>query len=58
MNAKLKTLLKVVAIVAVPGAGIYFLARTILRDLDERREFREYISKTYGEKSNYVDRYQ
>jgi hypothetical protein len=58
VNSTLKTILKVAAVVAVPGMGIYLLARTILRDLDEKREFREYINKTYGEGSNYVDRYQ
>jgi hypothetical protein len=58
MNSTLKTILKIAAVVVVPGMGVFLLARTILRDLDERREFREYINKTYGEGSNYVDRYQ
>ena len=58
MNAKLKTLLKVAAAIVIPGAGIYLVATAIMKDVEERKEFREYIRKTYGEDSEYVDRYQ
>lgn len=61
MDAKLKTLLKVMAIAVVPGACVVWLAsligKEILRNTEERREFRAYILKTYGEDSTYVDRY-
>jgi hypothetical protein len=58
VNSKLKTLLKVTAIAVVPGLGVLWLARTILRDLNDRQEFRAYIRKTYGKDSKYVDHYQ
>jgi hypothetical protein len=53
VNAKLKTLLKVAVIVAVPGAAIYLIAKKILEDVAERQEFREYVRRTYGEGSKY-----
>lgn len=56
MNATLKTVLKVTAAVVVPGGVILLLANAILRD-SEKRAFKDYIRKTYGEASNYVDTY-
>ncbi len=49
MNPTLKTILKVAAIVLVPGAAIYFVTKAII-DLSNKKEFRDYIRKTYGGK--------
>jgi len=52
----LKTILKIAAVAVVPGAGVYYLVRSILKEL-ERAEFRAHIRRTYGEGSKYEDRY-
>ena len=61
VNAKLKTALKVAAIAIVPGLGVLWLAtkigNEIVREAEERKEFKAYILKTYGKDSEYVDRY-
>lgn len=56
MNSTLKTVLKVTAAVVIPGGAIYLVASMLLKD-SEKRAFKEYIRKTYGEASNYVDTY-
>jgi hypothetical protein len=56
MNSTLKTALKIAAAVIIPGAAIFLLATLIMKE-SERREFKEYLRKTYGEASKYVDNY-
>jgi hypothetical protein len=53
MNSTLKSILKVTAIVVVPGMTILWMANRIAKDLNERQEFREYIRKNYGKGSKY-----
>lgn len=56
MNSKLKTLLKVAAAAVVPGALVFLVLDALVKD-SERKEFRKYVHKTYGEGSKYVDNY-
>jgi hypothetical protein len=52
MNATLKTILKIAAAVVIPGAGIYFVLKTVA-EAAQKQEFRNYIRKTYGKGSWY-----
>ena len=56
MNSTLKTILKVTAAVVIPGGAIYLVASILLKD-SEKKAFKDYIRKTYGEASSYVDTY-
>ena len=60
MNDRLKTILKVAAAVAIPGAGLYFGIKWLAKEI-ETQEFRTYVRKTYGKGSKFeydnVDRY-
>jgi hypothetical protein len=54
MDATLKTLLKITAALVIPG-GMAILIISELFKASDRREFKNYVRKTYGEGSNYVD---
>jgi hypothetical protein len=54
VNDRLKTILKVAAAVAIPGAGIYFGIKWLAQEV-ETHEFREYVRKTYGKGSKYEE---
>lgn len=54
MNDRLKTILKVAAAVAIPGAGLYFGIKWLAKEI-ETQEFRTYVRKTYGKGSKYED---
>ena len=52
MNDRLKTILKVAAAVAIPGAGLYLAAKWLGKEIDNA-DFREYVRKTYGKGSKF-----
>ena len=52
MNDRLKTILKVAAAVAIPGAGIYFGLKWFAKEIEDV-EFRNYVRKTYGKGSKF-----
>ncbi len=56
MNHTLKTILWIGAIIVVPGLGVALLAKKIYTETDENSKFKEYVRKTYGKASNYVER--
>ena len=56
MNRVLKDLLWVGAVIVVPGLGIALLIKHFASDVSERRKFQEYVKKTYGKASSYVER--
>ena len=52
MNDRLKTVLKLAAAVAIPGAGLYFGIKWLAKEIDQQ-EFRKYVQKTYGKGSKF-----
>lgn len=47
MDSRWKMALKVAAAIIIPGAGIILVVKALI-DANEKREFRDYIQKTYG----------
>lgn len=56
MNRTLKDLLWIGAVIVVPGLGMFLLAKKVWHDVDEKEQFKQYVRKTYGKASNYVER--
>jgi len=56
VNRVLKDLLWVGAVIVVPGLGLALMVKYFASDASERRKFQEYVKKTYGKESNYVER--
>lgn len=56
MNQTLKAALLVGAVIVIPGMGLFLLAKAAWKEIDEREKFRQYVKKTYGKESSYVER--
>jgi hypothetical protein len=56
VERRLKDALWVGAVVVIPGAWAFWLIKKILKDVDEKAAFREYVHRTYGYGSRYQDK--
>jgi hypothetical protein len=56
VNKVLRDLLWVGAVIVVPGLGLALLIKALASDASEKQKFREYVKKTYGKYSEYVER--
>jgi hypothetical protein len=56
VNKVLRDLLWVGAVIVVPGLGLALVVKWFASDASEKRKFQEYVKKTYGRQSEYVER--
>lgn len=57
VNRMLKNMLWVGAVILVPGLGVALLAKKIIKDANDKQEFRDHVKKTYGYASHYQDQH-
>lgn len=43
-------------IIVVPGMGVALMVRNILKNSNDKKQFKQYIRRTYGKNSSYIER--